>query len=312
MKKTLSILLVFTLILGTLFISACSSSDKKEKGAEVDEKNLSFSTIADLKSSGTTYEFIENNRGIEHVMIVCNIKKDASGDLTVPAEYDGKEVVALLSEDPSNASVTSITLDKGVSYIENCFSEKSDALTALTLSDAATGIYNIFNNAVALAEVTFTDSIKVIDKSFNTCAALAKIETSGYVHDILDSFKDDTALATVTIGGSIQKIEGSFDNCGVTSLDFTENIHGMSKSFNSCPALTSVTMDQITGAFFTSFNKCKALKEVTYKQGGEMINKSYNDNDVLEKVDFGSGVGNISGSFENCPKYTLPEAPAEG
>lgn len=312
MKKTLSILLAFTLILGTLFITACSSSDEKKKDAEVDEKNLSFSTIADLKSSGTTYEFIDNNRGIEDDMIVCTVKKDASGDLTIPAKYNDSDVIALISEDQKNASVTSITLEDGVQFIENCFSESSDALTSLTLSDSATGIYHSFNNAAALTEVNFPAGVKEIDDAFNADAALKSITTNGYIHTIISSFKDDAALATVTIGGSIQKIDGSFDKCGVTSLVFTENIHGIFKSFNACPALASVTMEQITGPFFTSFNKCDSLKELTYKQGGEMINKSFNDNKLLEKVDFGSGIGNIAGSFKNCPKYQLPDTSAEG
>lgn len=312
MKKTLSVLLVFTLILGTLFISACSSSEKEKKGAEIDETNLSFSKIADLKSSGTAYDFLSSNRGIEDDMIVCTIKKDASGDLTIPAKYNDSSVIALISEDQNNAAVTSITVEDGVTYIENCFGKSSDGLTSLKLSDSVKDICHSFNSAAALTEVSFPYSVKVISDAFNQNPKLAKIDTNGYIHDIKDSFIDDTALADVTIGGSIQKIADSFDNCGVTSIVFPENIHGMTKSFNSCPALTSVTMEQITGAFFSSFNKCKSLKELTYKQGGEMINNSFNDNSVLEKVDFGSGVGNISGSFEKCPKYKLPEAPAEG
>ena len=303
MKKVLSVLLICALICGALVFTACGESGGGKK-ADVDEKNLSFTTVGDVKSAGS-YEFISADGKVEEDKIVCTIKADAEGELTIPAEYDGKEVVALTAEADSSDKVTAITIESGVSFIENCY-KTSSAVAKLTLPDTVKGVFHSFNGC-ELTELSFPAETKYITDAFNSCAKLAEIETTGYVHGISESFKDDAALAAVTIGGSIQKIDKSFDNCGVTSLDFVDNVHGMSASFNACPALTSVTFEQITGSIFTSFNQCKALKELTYKQGGEMINKSFNENEVLEKVDFGGGIGNISGAFKDCPKYTLPE-----
>ena len=50
MKKSLSVLLVFALIIGMLMITACSSSEKSGNKTAVDETNLSFSTVADVKT----------------------------------------------------------------------------------------------------------------------------------------------------------------------------------------------------------------------------------------------------------------------
>lgn len=310
MKKTLSVLLVCALILGMLMITACSSSEKKGDKAAVDETNLSFSTVADVKGSGTAYEFAEN-RGVEDDMIVCTIKKDASGELTIPAKYDDKTVIALISEDKTNEGVTSLTVEDGVSYIDSCFAESSKALAALSLPESLTGIYQSFNKCEALNALSTPSGLKDLSNSFCDCANLAKIETTSYLHDLTGSFNNTPKLADVTIGGSIQKLESSFNKCGLTALSFTENVHGISDSFNDCPALASITLDQIAGSVSKAFVKCPKLTTLTYKQGGERIGYSFNDNALLEKVDFGGGVGNIFNSFQNCPKYKLPETPAE-
>lgn len=310
MKKSLSVLLVFALIFSMLMITACSSSEKKGDKAAVDETNLSFSTVADIKGSGVAYEFAEN-RDVEDDMIVCTVKKDASGELTIPAEYDDKTVIALISEDKTNTGVTSLTVEDGVGYIDNCFAESSAALASLSLPDSMTGIYHSFNKCEALDALSAPSGLKTLSESFCDCANLAKVETTGYLHDLIGSFNNTPKLADVTIGGSIQKLENSFNQCGLASLSFTENVHGISDSYNDCPALTSITLDQIAGSVSKSFVKCPKLTTLTYKQGGERIGYSFNDNALLEKVDFGGGVGNIFNSFQNCPKYKLPEAPAE-
>jgi hypothetical protein len=244
-------------------------------------------------------------------MIVCTIKKDASGELTIPAKYDDKTVIALISEDKTNEGVTSLTVEDGVSYIDSCFAESSKALAALSLPESLTGIYQSFNKCEALNALSAPSGLKDLSNSFCDCANLAKIETSGYLHDLTGSFNNTPKLADVTIGGSIQKLESSFNKCGLTALSFTENVHGISDSFNDCPALASITLDQIAGSVSKAFVKCPKLTTLTYKQGGERIGYSFNDNALLEKVDFGGGVGNIFNSFQNCPKYKLPETPAE-
>lgn len=310
MKKTLSVLLVFALMIGTLMITACSSSEKSGNKAAVDETNLSFSTVADVKNSGVVYEFADH-RDVEEDMIVCTIKKDASGELTIPAEYNDKTVIALISEDKTNTGVTSLTIEDGVGYIDNCFAESSGALASLSLPDSLSGIYQSFNKCEALSAFSAPSGLKDLIDSFCDCAVLAKVETSGYVHDLVGSFNNTPKLADVTIGGSIQKLDNSFNKSGVTALSFTENIHGISNSFINCPAIASITLEQIAGSISKSFIKCPKLTTLTYKQGGERIGYSFNDNALLEKVDFGGGVGNIFNSFQNCPKYKLPDAPKE-
>ena len=173
MKKALSVLLAVILVIGTLTLAACGSSDsggKKEQ--KVDEKNLSFTTVGELKSAGTEYDFIAAERKLEDDAAVCVIKADAEGEITVPAQYDGKDVAAVISESQSSDRLTSLTLENGVSYIENCFTESS-SVQALTLPASVKGVYHSFNSNSALREVSFPTSVKYIVGSFCSCSALA-------------------------------------------------------------------------------------------------------------------------------------------
>ncbi len=308
MKKSIALLLAALFILSALSFTACSGSEKSDK-KEVDEANLSFITVGELKTSGAEYEFVKADKKLADDQIVCRIKAAAEGDLTIPAEYDGKAVVAVIGEAESNEKVTGITLENGVSYIENCLSKSS--VKTLSLPATVKGIYDSFNQLTSLTEVSFPSSVKYILNSFSLCAELAKVDTNGYIYGIADSFLETKKLAEVTFNGSIQKMERSFIGCGVSSLSFAENIHDIIDCFNSAPALETVTFDQIAGGAKDSFSEDETLTTVTYQQGGEQILRSYNKNPSLKNVDFGPGVGNISESFEDCPNYTLPEPPAE-
>lgn len=312
MKKVLSILLILCVILSAAVFTACGSSDSggKENQSSVDTENLSFITLGELKSAGAEHEFIKADTKLTDDLIVCTIKKDASGELVIPAEYEGKAVVAVLSEAVSPEKITSLSLDNGVAYIENCL--PADAgVTSLTLPATVKGVYNSFNDCASLTEVSFPSCVKYIVNSFNSCGALAKVDTNGYIYGIIDSFINDAKLADVAFNGSIQKIENSFTDSGVTSLSFVENIHDIVGSFVDCHELTGITFDQIAGGVKESFCSCGKLTTLTYKQGGESILRSFNENESLENVDFGTGVGSISESFEDCPNYTLPAPEGE-
>lgn len=311
MKKVLSVLLILCILFTAAALTACGGSDSAEKDtkAEVDTENLSFSTLGELTKNGAEHEFIKSDWNLTDDLIVCTIKKDASGDLAIPAEYDGSKVIAVIGEDAANEKVTSVSIENGVSYIENCLSDSD--IKSLSLPASLKGIFSAFNSSAGLTEVSFPSCVKYIVNSFNACGALEKIDTNGYIYGIKESFVKDNRLADVTFNGSLQKIEASFIDCGVTSLAFAENIHDIVASFSDCPALADITFEQIAGGVKDSFSSNGKLTTLTYQQGGEQILRSFNDNDSLENVDFGSGVGNITESFENCPKYTLPAPAAE-
>ena len=303
MKRSIVLLLAFAMILGMLTLAACGNSDSKAA------QDFTFKTVGDLKKSGDEYAFLKSNGSLEDDLLVCVIPDSASGEVTVPAKNDNKTVVAVISESASNDKVTSIKLEAGVKFMENVFTDSS-AVASLELPKGFKEIYKSFNKS-ALTEVSFPSTVQYIVDSFCECEKLAKAETAGYIYGITNAFLKDAALADFTVGGSIQKITDSFNESGVTAVSFKDNIHDIVGSFNDCPALKSVSSEQIAGDFKKSFNNDAALTDLTYKQGGGSIFKCFCDNAVRENVDFGSGVGNISESFENCAKYTLPETPEE-
>lgn len=305
MKKSIALLLAALFILSALSFTACGGS-KSEKKA--DDKNLSFTTVGELKKSGAEYDFIKSDSKLEDDGVVCQIKKDASGEVTIPAEHDGKTVVAVTGDLEKNFRVTSLSLESGVSYIEDC---TLNGVGSVTLPATVKAIYSSFNDNTELKEISIPFSVKYIVNSFNKCEKLAKADTNGYVYGITDSFCEDYQLTDVAFNGSIQKMEFSFDGTAVKEINFVENIHDIVECFNVTETLQTVVFDQIAGGVKDSFNDDSALTTVTYKQGGEKITNSFNNNDALEKVDFGGGIGSISASFENCAKYKLPEAPAE-
>ena len=314
MKKSIALLLTALIVLSALTFAACGgsgSSDKKEdSGKQVDEVNLKFTALGDLKKSGLEYEFLKADAKLEDDLFICEIKSGAEGDLNIPAEYNGKQVVAVTGEAETYDKVTSITIESGVSYVEYCLYLES-GIRSIAIPPTVKGIYNSFSQCSSLTEISCPSGVKYIFDSFNACGALEKAETNGYVYGIRNSFCNDEKLSSVTFNGSIQKIEDSFCACGVTAITFPENIHDIINSFMMDNELESVVFEQIAGGVKDSFNLNDKLTAVTYKQGGEQILKSFNECAVLENVDFGAGVGSISDSFTDCPKYTLPEAPAE-
>lgn len=308
MKKSLSILLIYVLIVGTLVLSGCGGNTSDGK-SEVDTKYLSFTTVGELKKTDAEYEFIKADSKLADDLVVCQIKDDAEGDITVPATHDDKDVVAVISESAEgNTKFTSLTLENGVSFIENCFAESS-YLEALTLPDSIKGVYHSFNHNDGLEKVIFPASVKYIVDSFNDGARFVQIATNGFVYGISDSFNDGM-VSGATFNGSIQKIENSFNSCAVETVVFTENIHDVVESFNECAVLNSVSVEQIANIFKYSFCRCMMLQSVKFAQGAESIMYSFNENETLASVDLG-GEPPITDSFMDCPNYTLPETPAE-
>ena len=299
MKRSIALLLITMLVLGALIFTGCGESSGGGS-------SFTFKTVGELKSSDTAYGFLKSDRRLAEDALVCVVGDGASGDITVPAKHDDKDVAAVIGESDTNDKVTSVTLEDGVMYIENCFS-KSSAVKTLTLPAGFKGIFNSFNGS-EIAELSCPSTCQYIVDSFCDCAKLTKAETTGYLYGINGSFLNDTALADVTIGGAVQKLSGSFNGCGVTEISFAGNIHDIIESFNECSALKSMKTEQIAGDISKSFCKCSALTDASFVQGLGSADKSFNDNDVLENVDFGTGAGNVADSFENCPKYTLPKA----
>ena len=295
MKKTMAILLATALIFSALVFTACSSGG-----------GMSFISIGELKKSGTEYDFLKANSSLEDDLLVCQLAADASGEITVPAEKDGKKVVAVISEGTENDKATALTLEEGVKFIENCFKDSS-AVATLTLPGSFKEVYHSFNHNSALTEVVFGRSAQYIVDSFNECDKLAKVELSSYIYEIDNSFRNDKALADVTVTGAVQKLGNSFNGSGVAALTFAENVHDIYNCFNECPALKTVTFEQIAGGVSNSFNKCAAHTELTFKQGSGRLFKSFCDNENLEKTDFGGNGVNNAESFENSPKVKLPE-----
>lgn len=310
MKKALSILLTVAMLLGVLTLTACGGSDSNEKKeTKVDESKLSFTTVGELKSSGTEYAFIEAERRLEDDAVVCVIKADAADDVAIPAQHDGKDVVAVTSESQEGSDkLTALTVADGVSYIENCFGDNSNIKT-VTLPATVKGVFHSFNHNTGLTEMTFPASVKYIVDAFCDCSLLEKIATNGFIYDVKDSF-NDSMIFGATFNGSIQKIDNSFNNSALNSVYFSENIHDVTESFNKCAVLNSVTVKQIANIIKKSFCSDVQLTSVEFAQGAESILYSFNDNDSLSTVEFG-GEPPITDSFQNCPNYTLPEAGGE-
>ena len=309
MKKSLALLLACAIVLSALVFTACGGSDEK-KAEEKAVEGVTFTTVGELKKSGTTYDFITANSDVKDDAVVCQINKDADGDVTIPATHDDQAVVAVISEAPEAlATLTSLTIEDGVLYIENCFKELS-FLETLTLPGTVKAFYHSFNNNSGLKELSFPFTVKYIVDSFNNALSLEKIDTNGFVYGIADAFNTTPVLADVKFNGSIQKIENSFASSGVNAISFVENIHDVVGSFNECVALESLTVGQIANTFKNSFCKCVVLKTVKFAQSAENIMNSFNDNEALQNVDFG-GEPPISDSFQNCGAYKLPEPKAE-
>lgn len=125
-------------------------------------QGLAFSKISEVSG----YDFIKKYTGRSD-SYVCTVVTCEQKKLTIPAEYDGKPVVAVIGNRDSNDKLTEVVISKGIKYIEKAFCNYS-ALSKVSIPDSVIAINNSFNYCDKLTDVSYNGDLQAISaNSFN-------------------------------------------------------------------------------------------------------------------------------------------------
>ncbi len=176
----------------------------------------------------------------------CTWTLDDNGHLTISGngamgDYDGEC-------GPWGTSITSITIEDGVTTIGNSAFYACDYLMTVDIPNSVTTIGNdAFFYCSSLTSVDIGDSVTAIgDGAFNFCQRLKSVTIGDSVTTIgRDAFRSCTRLTSVDIPD------------GVTTIEIS--------TFDWCTALTSVTIpDSVTTIKGAAFYWCYSLTDVYY------------------------------------------------
>ncbi len=302
-KRSLSLLLAITIIFGSAAVGL----------GEVDFDNLF--TIKAKAASVSNLTFGLNPDGESYSVTYCD--KSASGELTIPSEYNGKPVTNIGEWAFSSCiSLKSITIPDSVTNIgEDAFSSCT-SLTSVSLGNGVTSIdFNTFEDCTNLISIIIPDSVtRIRDYAFGGCTSLPSITIPDSVTNIGEgAFSSCTSLKSITIPDSVTNIgEYAFSYCisltsvslgnGVTSID--------SHTFAYCTNLISITIPySVTRIEAWAFSNCTNLNTVYY--GGTEENWNEIDIEIIENYLYNDCLlnANIICSDTVVPAPDIPNVP---
>ncbi|MBE6739644.1 MAG: hypothetical protein E7565_04930 [Ruminococcaceae bacterium] len=245
MKKILSVIICFALIVAALPLSAIPASA--------------------AKSGNYTYT-VSNGKAT-----ITEVNTAIKGKVTIPSKLGGYKVTGIGDYAFSECrSLTSVTIPDSVTSIGEGAFQVCTSLKSVTIPDSVTSIGDYaFEYCASLTSVTIPDSVTGIGEgAFSDCYFLTSVTIPDSVTSIGSSaFAYCSSLTSVTIGDSVTSIEDSaFENCdSLTSVTIPDSVISIgSWAFFACDVLTSVTIGSgVTSIGDHAFFACDSLTSIT-------------------------------------------------
>ena len=224
--------------------------------------------------------FISIENGKAYEVSACN--KNATGDLIIPSEYNGKPVKSIGFQAFFECSeLTGITIGNGITSIGEYAFTYCTGLTSVTIPDSVTDISSgAFSGCETLINITIPNSVTSInEETFRDCVGLTSITIPNSVKSIgYEAFGGCSGLTSITIPNSVTSIDGwAFNGCsGLMSVTISNSVACLNEYvFSGCTGLTSITIPKsITAIGRSAFNGCSHLANLTIPNSVTSIDDS--------------------------------------
>jgi len=284
-KKLLAVILSALLLVASMPVMAVSAADELTT-----DDGFKYTVGSDGKATITSYS-------------------GAAAELTIPAEIEGAEVVAI-----------------GVKALQN-----NENLTKVVLPESLQVINSYaFYNCKNLADVNFPDSITAInDSAFGDCTSLAVVDLPQSLAALGPYAFGGTPIAEIEIPKSLEKADYSYGGVSYTFngveyrfLDgpfaLCENLKtvtfekGVTKIpanlFYGCVGIEEITLPStITVIDARAFESCLRLKSIELPEAVTAVNSyAFNSCISLKDIDLNSGLTYLGNSaFRNTPVESI-------
>jgi len=235
-----------------------------------------------------------------------------SGEVKIPATYNGLPVVYIESEAFFNTNITAVTLSSNIYAIGPNAFWLCKSLTSINIPSSVIAIGpKAFSGCTSLTSISIPSSVTDIgDGAFNGTAIISITIPSGVTSIGARTFEDCTNLTSISLPSSVTSIgDDAFRNCtSLVGVSFPpgsqlENIG--SSAFRDCTNLNSITIPSVVTSIGSgAFNGCRSLVGVSFVSGSRL--KNIGDNAFtgctnLATMIIPSGVISIGGgAFARC------------
>jgi len=278
----------------------------KDNSAQLSNLFVSLFNLATAKS--VTLRYILNGLDYEENNSTITITKylGFGGNVTIPAEINGKPVTIIGENAFSRCNLTSVTIPDSVTSIEYCAFYFCLNLTRVTIGNSVTSIGdNAFNTCIRLANVTIPDSvISIGDGAFYNCSITSvtignSVKSIGYF-----AFGYCQNLTSVTIPNSVTSIgDYAFSDCyNLANVTIPDSVISIGDNvFRFCESLISVTIgNSVKSIGNSAFCDCKSLLSITIPNSVKSIGDNvFQDCTSLTSVTFLGSIPLNNNSFSD-------------
>lgn len=208
-------------------------------------------------------------REVDGAVEITGFPKDLEVHVDIPAEIDGKPVVAITGNGATD-----------LNEFEGAFSLSQ--ITSITIPEGVTTIGRFaFAVCSNLTSVSFPDSVTTIgNEAFYQCHGLISVTLGQGVTSIGDlAFFRNSRLALLNLPDSLTTIgERAFEGCALTSLTIGQNLASLGTgAFFRCTKLRSIVFRSTLGFMGAyCFGDCDALTAAVFLGNAPGVSESSN------------------------------------
>ena len=264
---------------------------------------------------------------------------DSEGLLTISGEgemddWEYAKAIQMVKTpwDDAVQSITSVTIEDGVTSIGRFAFYNCKNLETITISDSITTIgdyafigcsnletilipdgvtsigFGAFLSCETLRTIALPNSVKSIDcDAFHECKSLKSVVLSDSLTSIQqNTFSDCSSLETITIPNGVTSIDSeAFANCtNLKSISIPDSVTEISdEAFMNCTTLETVLIpDNVTSIGDYAFSGCTSLESITIPNSVTKIGRSaFSGCKSLRSVDLPDGLTAIqNNTFSGC------------